>query len=135
MASKIHPLVVHLDGRGGRVVEQIAQGAEAGASCMLAVVLPRYPVEAERALVTARRAGIGVVLVTDSPLAPLAPLADQVLCAPVNASLVFDTLAAPMQLVSILLDGMVDADSEHAEQRLEAFDQLAADEHLFLPGA
>lgn len=132
LAAKIHPMVLHLDGRGARVAEQIAQAAEAGARCMLAVVLPRYPREAARAMETARRAGLTVVLLTDSPLAAVVPLADQVLLAPVNSSLVFDTLSAPMQLVSILLELMVEADPERAEQRLEAFDQVASDEGVFL---
>ena len=52
--------------------------------------------------------------------------------APVNTSLVFDAHVAPTQLVSILLEGMVDADPEHAQHRLDAFEQVATDEGLFM---
>lgn len=132
LAAKIHPMVVHLDGRGGIVADRIAQAVEAGARCMFAVVLPRYPREAEHALLTAKRAGLQVILLTDSPLSPLVRHCDQALFAPVNYSLVFDAFVAPMQLISILLDGMVNADPEHAERRLDAFEELAARERLFL---
>ena len=132
LAAKIHPLVVHLDSRGGTVADRIAQAVEAGASCMFAVVLPRYPREAEKAISIAKRAGLKVILLTASPLSPLARQCDQALYAPVNYTLVFDAFVAPMQLISILLDGMVDADPEPAERRLDAFEELAAREGLFL---
>lgn len=132
LAAKIHPMVVHLDGRGGALADPVAQAVDAGARCMVAVVLPRYPREAEAAIQIAKRAGLEVVLLTDSPMSPLVELADQVLYAPVNYSLVFDAFVAPMQLISILLDGMVDADPEHAERRLDAFEELAVRERLFL---
>lgn len=132
LAAKIHPMVVHLDGRGGFIADRIAQAVDAGAQCMFAIVLPRYPREAETAILTAKRAGLTVILLTDSPVSSLARHADQVLYAPVNFSLVFDAFVAPMQLISILLDGMVDADPEHAERRLDAFEEFAARERLFL---
>jgi DNA-binding MurR/RpiR family transcriptional regulator len=132
LAAKIHPSVVHLDGRGGGVADRIAQAVAAGAKCMFAVVLPRYPRDAENAISIAKRAGLKVILLTDSPLSPLARRCDQALYAPVNYSLVFDAFVAPMQLISILLDSMADADPEPVERRLEAFEELAARESLFL---
>lgn len=132
LAAKIHPLVVHLDSRGGIVADRIAQGAEAGARCMFAVVLPRYPRDAQHAILAAKRAGLQVILLTDSPLCPLVQHCDQALYAPVNYSLVFDAFVAPMQLISILLDGMVVANPEHAERRLDDFEEFAAREELFL---
>ena len=132
LAAKIHPMVVHLDSRGGIVADRIAQAVAAGASCMFAVILPRYPREAENAILTAKRAGLKVILLTDSPLSPLVRHCDQALYAPVNYTLVFDAFVAPMQLISILLDGMVDADPEPAERRLDAFEEFAAREGLFV---
>jgi DNA-binding MurR/RpiR family transcriptional regulator len=132
LAGKIHPFVWRLDSRGSQAYDQISQAALAGAKCMLAIVLPRYPSEAERTILVAKRAGLRVLLVTDSPLASIARNVDQILAAPVNTDLVFDTLVAPMQLLSILLEGMVDADPEHAEHRLDLFDQVAAEEGIFL---
>ena len=73
-----------------------------------------------------------MILLTDSPLSPLVRHCDQAHYAPVNYSLVFDAFVAPMQLISILLDGMVNADPEHAERRLDAFEEFAAGEGLFL---
>jgi len=52
--------------------ERIARSQISGATCMLAVVLPRYPREAEQVLAFARERGLQIVLVTDSRLAPLA---------------------------------------------------------------
>lgn len=132
LAAKIHPLVVHLDGRGGILADRIGQAVDAGARCMFAVVLPRYPREAQNAILTAKRAGLQVILLTDSPLSPLVRHCDQALYAPTNYSLVFDAFVAPMQLISILLDGMVNADPEHAERRLDDFEEFAAREGLFL---
>ena len=51
----------------------------AGATAMLAFVLPRYPREALDALREARAAGLAVVAITDSPVSPAAERADVVL--------------------------------------------------------
>ena len=58
----------------------------AGATALLAFVLPRYPRETLDALREARDAGLTVVAITDSPVSPAAEHADVVLPAAVGAA-------------------------------------------------
>jgi hypothetical protein len=56
-ASKIHPSVAALWGSDSHLLEKIAQAKLAGATSMLAIVVPRYPTEALLAMQAAKREG------------------------------------------------------------------------------
>ena len=99
---------------------------------MLAVVLPRYPKEALDALRDARAAGLSVVALTDSPVAPAAQAADVTLTAPVGSRLVFDLHTGPMALAMVLLQAMCDAAPAQASARLEEFEVSAARRGVFV---
>ena len=131
-AAKIHPDVRVLDHGGSLLLDRLEQAASAGATAMLAIVLPRYPKEALDALREARSAGLSVVLLTDSPISPAAGCADVTLSASVGARLVFDLQAAPMALAMVLLQAMCDAAPATTQARLEQFEASAARRGVFV---
>jgi DNA-binding MurR/RpiR family transcriptional regulator len=131
-AAKVHPDVRVLDDGGSLLTDRLEQAAEAGASAVLAFVLPRYPRETLDALREARAAGLVVVAITDSPVSPATEHADVVLPAAVGAQLVFDLHTAPMTLAMVLLQAICDATPADTQRRLEAFEASAARRQLFL---
>ncbi|WP_433051519.1 MurR/RpiR family transcriptional regulator [Dactylosporangium sp. CS-033363] len=132
-AAKVHPDVRLVHEQGSLLADRLEQARAAGAVAMLAFVLPRYPREAVDALREARAAGLRVVTVTDSPVSPAAAESDLVLPAPVGSRLVFDMHAAPMAMVTMLLQAMCDAEPAETQERLEAFERSAATRQVFLP--
>ncbi|MET7951325.1 MurR/RpiR family transcriptional regulator [Micromonospora sp. NPDC005324] len=131
-AAKVHPDVRVLDDGGSLLTDRLEQAAEAGASAVLAFVLPRYPRETLDALRDARHAGLTVVAITDSPVSPATEHADVVLAAAVGTQLVFDLHTAPMTLAMVLLQAICDATPADTQRRLEAFEASAARRQLFL---
>ncbi|WP_433210370.1 MurR/RpiR family transcriptional regulator [Dactylosporangium sp. CS-047395] len=132
-AAKVHPDVRLVHEQGSLLADRLEQARAAGAVAMLAFVLPRYPREAVDALREARAAGLRVVTVTDSPVSPAAAESDLVLPAPVGSRLVFDMHAAPMAMVTMLLQAMCDSAPAETQERLEAFERSAATRQVFLP--
>ncbi|HEU4426238.1 MAG TPA: MurR/RpiR family transcriptional regulator [Pilimelia sp.] len=131
-AGKVLPDVRVLDTGGSLLTDRLEQAHDAGATAMLAIVLPRYPREALDALREARAAGLSVVVLTDSPVSPAADLADVTLPAAVGAQLVFDLHAAPMAMAMALLQAICDAAPERAQRRLEQFELSAARRGVFI---
>jgi DNA-binding MurR/RpiR family transcriptional regulator len=132
-AAKVHPDVRVLDHGGSLLADRLEQARAAGATAMLAIVLPRYPREALDTLREARAAGLSVVAVTDSPVSPAADLADVTLPAAVGSQLVFDLHAAPMAMAMVLLQAICDAVPAEAQLRLEEFEHSATRRHVFTP--
>ncbi len=131
-AAKVHADVRVLDEGGTLFGDRLEQARAAGASALLAIVLPRYPREALDALREARAAGLATVVLTDSPVSPAAAQADIALAAPVGSRLVFDLHAAPMALAMVLLQAMCDAAPAQTQARLEEFESSAARRGIFL---
>jgi DNA-binding MurR/RpiR family transcriptional regulator len=131
-AAKVHPDVRVLDDGGSLLTDRLEQAAAAGATALLAFVLPRYPRETLDALRAARDAGLAVVAITDSPVSPAAEHAEVVLPAAVGTDLVFDLHTAPMTLAMVVLQAICDATPAETQARLEAFESSAARRQLFL---
>ncbi|PWU45660.1 transcriptional regulator [Micromonospora globispora] len=131
-AAKVHPDVRVLDAGGSLLTDRLEQAAAAGATALLAFVLPRYPRETLDALREARAAGLRVVAITDSPVSPATEHADVVLPAVVGTDLVFDLHTAPMTLAMVVLQAICDATPADTQARLEAFESSAARRQLFL---
>jgi DNA-binding MurR/RpiR family transcriptional regulator len=131
-ASKIHPGVMALWGSDSHMVEKIAQARMAGATALLAIVMPRYPAQALLTVQAAKKEGLQVILLVDSTLSPLTPYADIVLPAPVNPDFVFDSQIAPVQMAAALLELLADQDREGTQQRLDRLEELAAEYEFFL---
>jgi DNA-binding MurR/RpiR family transcriptional regulator len=130
-ARKVHP-DVRLVPPGSEGDDVLARAREAGATWLLAFGLPRYPSQLLSAMQWARKLGLRVALLTDSPVSPLADEADDLLAAPVHAELTFDSLVGPLALTMGLLQVLVDAQPADAQRRLDEFDQHAADRRTFL---
>ena len=131
-ASKIHPNVRLLAGARSELMDQLVQSRELDATAMFAVALPRYPQELIDVLGAAKRAGMTVVLLTDSVLSPAAEFADHVLAAPVGSDLVFDAAVAPLQLLTVLLEALADVTPARTRERLERFETLATEQRYFI---
>ncbi|MFE9653363.1 MurR/RpiR family transcriptional regulator [Micromonospora sp. NPDC006431] len=131
-AAKVHPDVRVLDDGGSLLADRLEQAAAAGATALLAFVLPRYPRETLDALREARDAGLTVVAITDSPVSPAIDHAEVVLPAAVGTDLVFDLHTAPMTLAMVVLQAICDATPAETQARLEAFESSAARRQLFL---
>jgi DNA-binding MurR/RpiR family transcriptional regulator len=131
-AAKVHPDVRILDGGGSLLTDRLDQAHAAGATGMLAIVLPRYPRESVDAVREARSAGVSVVAITDSAVSPVAEHADVVLPAAVGAQLVFDLHLAPMGMAMALLQAICDAAPAETQRRLERFEQSAARRNVFV---
>lgn len=131
-AAKIHPEVRVIDDGGSLLPERLEQAAGSGAKAVLGFALPRYPRELVDGLSEARTLGLGIVLITDSPVSPAAELADVTLVASVGSQLVFDMHTAPMVLTMVLLQAISDIDPSATQRRLENFELSAARRHLFV---
>jgi DNA-binding MurR/RpiR family transcriptional regulator len=130
-AAKVRPDVRVLDTGGTNLLDRLDQAKSAGASAMLAIVLPRYPRESLEAIREATAAGLAVVVITDSAVSPAAQAADVALPAAVGTQLVFDLHTGPMAMAMVLLQAMCDADPGPAQHRLEEFEATAARRHIF----
>ncbi|MFI7598823.1 MurR/RpiR family transcriptional regulator [Actinoplanes sp. NPDC049681] len=130
-AAKVLPDVRVLDGGGTTLLDRLDQARAAGATALLAIVLPRYPREALDALREARELGMAVVAITDSAVSPAAESADVALPAPVGTQLVFDLHTGPMAMAMVLLQAVCDAAPEPVQRRLEEFEATAARRHIF----
>lgn len=130
-AGKVHPDVRVLDDGGSMLLDRLDRARAAGATAMLAIVLPRYPRETLEVIREAAAAGLAVVALTDSAVSPVAGHADVVLPAPVGTQLVFDLHTGPMAMAMVLLQAMCDAAPEQAQRRLEEFEATASRRHLF----
>ena len=132
-AAKVLPDVRVLDHGGSLLTDRLEQARAAGATAMLAIVLPRYPKESLDGLREARAAGLAVVALTDSPIGEVADIADVTLRAGVGSRLVFDLHAAPMALAMVLLQAICDALPVATQARLEAFESSVARRAVFVP--
>ncbi|RBM08983.1 MurR/RpiR family transcriptional regulator [Streptomyces sp. PT12] len=130
-AAKVHPDVRLLDTGGSVLIDRIEAAAEAGAGALLCFALPRHPREVGDALDAARGAGLRVVTVADSAVAPVAHPDDLLLSAPVSTALSFDTACGPLLLGRLVLEALCDALPD-AQPRLDHFDVRAAERGLFL---
>lgn len=131
-AAKVLPDVRVLVHGGSGLVDQLTRAADAGASWLLALGLPRYPQELFDALVFARGRGLRIALLTDQGLGPLADLADELLVAPVNSDFAFDSPAAPAAMCAALLHTMLESLPTEQQAALEEFEAIAADRRVFL---
>lgn len=131
--QRIHPDVRLLTGVSGGVSDGLLQARDAGAEWVLGFVMPRYPREATKALSYARGIGLRTAVITDGPIVPFAADVDLLLPVSVGSGLVFDSYAAPIVLAMALLHAMAGADPRRSQARLEAYEQMAEQERIFIP--
>ncbi|MER7206621.1 MurR/RpiR family transcriptional regulator [Streptosporangium sp. NPDC020072] len=121
-ARRIHPDVRLLTHGGSELADGLDAARRAGAAWLVAVVLPRYPAEAVRALRGARELGLRTAVITDRRDVPFE--ADVILDAPVGERLVFDAHTAPLALAMVLVEAMADAAPLRTQARLEEYERM-----------
>ncbi len=127
-ARRVHPDVRLLTHGGSELADGLHAARRAGAEWVVAVVLPRYPVEVVRALEYADKLGLRAAVITDKPGFP----AEVVLDAPVGDRLVFDSHAAPLALAMALVEAMADAAPLRTQARLEEYERMTDETGTFL---
>ena len=128
-ARRIHPDVRLLIHGGSELADGLYAARRAGAGWLVAVMLPRYPAEAVRALREARLLGLRTVVITDRPDVPFE--ADVVLAAPVGERLVFDSHVAPLSLAMVLVEAMADAAPLRTQARLDEYERMTDQAGVF----
>ncbi|HLU72664.1 MAG TPA: MurR/RpiR family transcriptional regulator [Nonomuraea sp.] len=127
---RIHPDVRLLTHGGSELVDGLHAARRAGAEWLVAVVLPRYPVEVMNALEYAEKLGYRVAVICDRPGFP----AEVVLDAPVGDRLVFDSHVAPLALAMALVEAIADAAPLRTRARLEEYERMTDETGTFLTG-
>ncbi|MDA0636924.1 MurR/RpiR family transcriptional regulator [Nonomuraea sp. MCN248] len=125
---RIHPDVRLLAHGGSELIDGLHAARRAGAEWLVAVVLPRYPVEVMQALEYADKLGYRVAAICDRPDFP----AEAVLDAPVGDRLVFDSHAAPLALAMALVEAMADAAPLRTRARLEEYERMTDETGTFI---
>ncbi|CAI1161814.1 MurR/RpiR family transcriptional regulator [Serratia entomophila] len=131
-AAKVHPDVRPILHGGSLAEDQLEQAHAAGATFLMAFVMPLYPRETIRLLQYAKQLGMKVGVVSDPAFVGQQDTYDLLLTARINSSLVFDTSASSIVLASALLDAMCDAMPKRAESRLEVSDRSSARRKVFI---
>ncbi|MCU1526242.1 MAG: putative RpiR-family transcriptional regulator [Frondihabitans sp.] len=133
-ASRIHDDVRTLPMKAsgaGADIDVLHQARAAGATAALVMVFPRYAEESMTLIRSAHKLGLRVVGVTDTVVSPIASEVDELLIAPVDSSLLFDSYASPMIVLNVLLAAMAEIDPDDTQRRLEKFDAIAAQFGIF----
>lgn len=129
-ARRIHPDVRPLIHGGSELADGLHAARRAGAEWLLAVVLPRYPVEAVQALEYAARLGLRTAVIVDRAEPPFP--SDVVLPAPVGEGAVCDSHTAPLALAMLLVEAMAGAAPLRTRARLAEHERMAGQTGLFL---
>ncbi|MEE8392802.1 MAG: MurR/RpiR family transcriptional regulator [Rhodospirillales bacterium] len=118
---------VLLDGRGGTLADDLR--VFNSNDVIFAVSFEPYTFETVRSVEYAKKHGGKAVVLTDSPVSPLAEIADHALIIPKDSPSFFDSVAAAMAAVEALIAIMAAeggspalASIEESESQLEVFD-------------
>ncbi|MFB9249685.1 MurR/RpiR family transcriptional regulator [Sphaerisporangium melleum] len=129
-ARRIHPDVRPLVHGGSELTDGLHAARRAGSEWLLAIVLPRYPVEAVQALEYAAKLGLRTAVITDRAEVPFP--ADVVLPAPMGERPVCGAHAAPLTLAMLLLEAMAEAAPLRTRARLEEDERMSGQTGVFL---
>lgn len=88
---------------------------------VMAISFPRYSKRTVDALRFAKRAGTGIIALTDSLISPLAEFADICLCARSDMASFADSLVAPLSLLNAII---VALSRNNTQELTERFDRL-----------
>lgn len=130
-AAKVHPDIRLLVQGGSLVEDQIEQCYAAGGRAMLVFMMPLHPRETLKAIELARQIGMKIALVADAGFSNHEGIADLLLTARFHSRLVFDSHAASMALVAVLLDAMCNNMKGEAQKRLFAVDRSSKKRKVF----
>ncbi len=83
---------------------------------LIAITFPRYASDVVQLVRYARDRGARVVALTDSPAAPIAPLADRVLFAPADHPTLSSSMVAAVAIAEALVAAVMLSDPANAER-------------------
>ncbi len=114
---------------GSEVFEQmlsIGQG-----DVLVAISFPRYSNRVVTAVEFAHRAGADVVALTDSPAAPIAAYANQLLTAQSDMASFMDSLVAPLSIINAMIVALSRKRQEDLTERLRKLEQIWEDYEVY----
>lgn len=103
---------------------------------VFAFVFPRYPRALVEQLAVLAKAGFAIVALTDRPASPAAQFAEQMFVIPVTtAASVFDSYAAPITFLNLLVRDLAQQRGDAATARLSAIEALDVRRGMYHPAA
>jgi DNA-binding MurR/RpiR family transcriptional regulator len=119
-------LIVPGTGELWREVSLLPRGA-----VLVAISFPRYTRLTLEVAEAARRAGVIVASLTDSPLSPLAPLSDHLLTARCRIDSFIESYTAMVSLMNALVTAVAFLDGEKAMRQLRRMEQLWEEKNIY----
>lgn len=114
---------------GSEVFEQmLGIGPE---DVLVAISFPRYSNRVVTAVEFAHRAGADVIALTDSPSAPIAAYANQLLTAQSDMASFMDSLVAPLSIINALIVALSRKRQEDLTDRLRKLEQIWEDYEVY----
>lgn len=114
---------------GSEVFEQmLGIGPE---DVLVAISFPRYSNRVVTAVEFAHRAGADVVALTDSPSAPIAAYANQLLTAQSDMASFMDSLVAPLSIINALIVALSRKRQDDLTERLRRLEQIWEDYDVY----
>jgi DNA-binding MurR/RpiR family transcriptional regulator len=102
---------------------------------LVAIAFARYPVDLLEVAAYARRLPLRLVVITDSALSPLLPLAEVALFAKANMLDFIGSLAAPAALINCVVSTVGIRLGDRAVKRLQALEDAAREAGVYVRGA
>lgn len=114
---------------GSEVFEQMLSIGKG--DVLVAISFPRYSNRVVTAVEFAHRAGADVVALTDSPAAPIAAYANQLLTAQSDMASFMDSLVAPLSIINALIVALSRKRQEDLTERLRKLEQIWEDYEVY----
>lgn len=107
---------------GGEIFEQLLQIGEG--DVLVAISFPRYSKRIINAVEFAKRSGSNVIVLTDTPQSPIAPMADQLLLAQSDMASFVDSLVAPLSIINAIIVALARKKQDDLTERLRRLEQI-----------
>ena len=107
---------------GGEIFEQLLQIGEG--DVLVAISFPRCSKRIINAVEFAKRSGSNVIVLTDTPQSPIAPMADQLLLAQSDMASFVDSLVAPLSIINAIIVALARKKQDELTERLRRLEQI-----------
>ncbi len=114
---------------GGEIFEQLLQIGEG--DVLIAISFPRYSKRIINAVEFAKRSGADVIVMTDTPQSPIAPMADQLLLAQSDMASFVDSLVAPLSIINAIIVAVAKKKQDELTQRLRRLEEIWDDYDVY----
>ena len=114
---------------GGEIFEQLLQIGEG--DVLVAISFPRYSKRIINAVEFAKRSGADVIVMTDTPQSPIAPMADQLLLAQSDMASFVDSLVAPLSIINAIIVAVAKKKQDELTERLRRLEEIWDDYDVY----